>query len=76
MPEPLPEETDAEREERLAARRGSRDAGTVKAAAPKKRAAKAKPSAKAKAKATKKTTAKKSASKPAKKPAPKKKGSK
>ncbi|MFL5512120.1 MAG: 50S ribosomal protein L4 [Gemmatimonadales bacterium] len=76
MPEPLPEETEAERSERLAGKRGSREAGTVEAAAPKKRAAKAKPAAKAKAKATKKTTAKKSASKPAKKSAPKKKGSK
>jgi len=74
MPEPLPEETEAERAERMAGKRGSREARTVEAAAPKKRAAKAKPSAKAKA--TKKTTAKKSASKPAKKPAPKKKGSK
>jgi large subunit ribosomal protein L4 len=81
MPEPLPEETEAERAERLSGKRGSREAGAVEAAAPKKRAAKAKP---AKAKATKpassrserKTTAKKSASKPAKKPAPKKKGSK
>jgi large subunit ribosomal protein L4 len=73
MPEPLPEETEAERAERLSGKRGSREAGAVEAAAPKKRAAKGKP---AKAKATKKTTAKKSASKPAKKPAPKKKGSK
>jgi large subunit ribosomal protein L4 len=74
MPEPLAEETEAERAERLAGTRGSREAGTVEAAAPKKRAAKTKPAAKAKA--TKKTTAKKSASKPARKPAPKKKGSK
>jgi len=81
-PEPLPEESEAERAERQAGKRGSREPGTVEAAAPKKRAAKAKPAAKAKA--TKKTTAKhapskgagKSASKPAKKSAPKKKGSK
>ena len=82
MPEPLPEETEAERAERMAEKRGGGETGRVKAAAPKKRAAKAKPSAKAKT--TKKTTAKhaprkgegKSASKRAKKPAPKKKGSK
>ena len=43
LPEPLPEETEAERAERMAGKRGSREAGTVKAAAPKKRAAKAKP---------------------------------
>jgi large subunit ribosomal protein L4 len=81
-PEPLPEETEAERAERQAGKRGSREAGTVEAVAPKKkRATKPKP---AKAKAAKKTTAKKSASKPAKhapskregKSAPKKKGSK
>ena len=77
MPEPLPEETEAERAERMAGKRGRGEAGTVEAAAPKKRATKAKPKSKAaKAKAAKKTTAKKSASKPAKKPAPKKKGSK
>ena len=84
MPEPLPEETEAARAERRAGKRGSREAGTVEAAAPRKRAAKAKPSAKAKAtkpassRSERKTTAKKSASKPAKKPAskPKKKGSK
>jgi len=76
MPEPLAEETEAERTERMAGKRGSREAGTAEAAAPKRRTAKTKPAAKAKA--TKKTTAKKSASKPAKKPAPrpKKKGSK
>jgi len=81
-PEPLPEETEAERAERQAGKRGSREAGTVEAVAPKKkRATKPKP---AKAKPAKKTTAKKSASKPAKhapskregKSAPKKKGSK
>jgi large subunit ribosomal protein L4 len=74
MPEPLPEETEAERAERMAGRRGSAEAGRVEATAPKKKA-KAKPKAKpaAKAKTAKKTTAKKSASKPAKKAAPKKK---
>jgi large subunit ribosomal protein L4 len=74
MPEPLPEETEAERAERQAGRRGSGEAGRAKAAAPKKKTPKAKPAAKAKA--AKKTSAKKSASKPAKKAAPKKKGSK
>jgi Ribosomal protein L4/L1 family len=79
MPEPLPEETEAEKAERMAGRRGSGEAGRVEAAAPKKRATKAKPKAKpAKTKAAKKTTAKKSAAKPARKAAtkPKKKGSK
>jgi large subunit ribosomal protein L4 len=75
MPEPLPEETEAERAERMAGRRGGGEVGRVEAAAPKKRAPKAKKPAKAKA-AKKKTTAKKSASKPARKAAPKKKGSK
>jgi len=75
MPEPLPEETEAERAERLAGKRGSGEAGKVEAAAPKKRATRSKPAAKAKT--AKKTTAKKkSASKPAKKAAPKKKGNK
>jgi large subunit ribosomal protein L4 len=77
MPEPLPEESEAERAERLQ-RTGKSDraatSGKTKAAAPKKKATKAKPAAKAKA--AKKTSAKKSASKPAKKAAPKKKGSK
>jgi large subunit ribosomal protein L4 len=77
LPEPLPEETEAEKAER-AQRKPRRAAATkpAKAKAPKKAkpAAKAKP---AKAKAGKKTTAKKSGDKPAKtKPAPKKKGSK
>ncbi|MBA3445194.1 MAG: 50S ribosomal protein L4 [Gemmatimonadales bacterium] len=84
MPEPLPEETEAEKAERTAKTAKTGKTGrTVTRAAPKKSPkarstakAKAKP-AKAKAKATKKTTAKKSASKPAKKKAaPKKKGSK
>src|SRR5688572_23178699 len=70
MPEPLPEETEAERAERMAARRGGGEAGRVEAAAPRKKA-KAKPKAKpaTKAKTAKKTTAKKSGSKPAKKAA-------
>jgi large subunit ribosomal protein L4 len=76
MPEPLPEETDSEKAERLAAKRGAAD--RVEAAAPKKpKPARAKPKAKpAKARAAKKATAKKSASKPVKKAAPKRKGSK
>jgi large subunit ribosomal protein L4 len=74
MPEPLPEETEAEKAERLAGKRGRGEA--VEAAAPKKKAPKARKPA-AKAKAAKKTTAKKAANKPAKKKAaPKKKGSK
>jgi large subunit ribosomal protein L4 len=86
MPEPLPEETEAERAERLAGKRRTAVSDGAKAEAPKKTRTKAKPKAKpqAKAKAAKKTTAKKSASKPAKpapsrregKSAPKKKGSK
>jgi large subunit ribosomal protein L4 len=73
MPEPLGEETEAEKAERLAGRTGK--AGRPQravAAAPKKKARKARPATKA----AKKATAKKSASKPAKKAAPKKKGSK
>jgi len=74
MPEPLAEETEAEKAERTAK---TGRAGTVAATkkTPKaKSAAKAKP---VKAKAAKKTTAKKSADKPAKKKAaPKKKGPK
>jgi large subunit ribosomal protein L4 len=79
MPEPLPEETEAEKAERLAGKRGSAGKGErVEAAAPKRKTPKAKPKAKpARAKAAKKTTAKKAAAKkPAKKAAPKKKGSK
>jgi large subunit ribosomal protein L4 len=76
MPDPLAEESEAERAERLAGKRGGGEAGTVEAAAPRKRATRAKKPA-AKAKTVKKTTAKKSATKPAKKKAaPKKKGSK
>jgi large subunit ribosomal protein L4 len=71
MPEPLGEETEAERRE--SAERAQKRTRTAKPAA-KAKTAKAKP---AKAKATKKTTSKKSAAKPAKKKAaPKKKGSK
>jgi large subunit ribosomal protein L4 len=78
MPEPLPEETEAEKAERM--ERAERKRRPI-VAKPAKRAKAAKPakSAKkteAKAKAAKKTTAKKSGSKPAKKAAPKKKGSK
>jgi large subunit ribosomal protein L4 len=82
MPEPLPEETEAERAERKAGKRVGGEAGTVEAAAPKKKATRAKPAAKAKtakpasSRSERKTTAKKSASKPAKKAAPKKKGKK
>src|SRR5215216_632936 len=68
-PEPLPEETEAERAERQAGKRGSREAGTVEAVAPKKkRATKPKP---AKAKAAKHAPSKREG-----KSAPKKKGSK
>jgi large subunit ribosomal protein L4 len=78
MPEPLAEETEAEKAERTAkaGRAGTTGrSGTTKAVSKKPAKAKAKPAAKAKA-ATK-TTAKKSADKPAKKKAaPKKKGSK
>jgi large subunit ribosomal protein L4 len=73
MPEPLAEETEAEKAERAeTAGRGRRSIAKPAARAKKPRAEK-KP---AKAKAAKKTTAKKSAAKPTKKPAPKKKGSK
>ena len=83
MPEPLAEETEAEKAERMAKKRGGGEAGKVEAAAPRKKASRAKKPA-AKAKTAKKTTAKKSAAKPAKhapskregKSAPKKKGSK
>jgi large subunit ribosomal protein L4 len=72
MPEPLAEETDAERSERAEKKR--RPVAARPAAKTKKPKAEKKP---AKAKTAKKTTAKKSADKPAKKKAaPKKKGSK
>jgi large subunit ribosomal protein L4 len=74
MPEPLAEETEAEKAERAEKTARSGKTGRAVKAAPKK-TPKAKPAAKAKA--AKKFTAKKSAEKPAKKkPAPKKKGSK
>ena len=89
MPEPLPEETEAEKAERLekSGRAGKTGkTGRVKAAKPAAKAKKPKAEKKpaVKAKAAKKTTAKhapsksegKSASKPAKKSTPKKKGSK
>jgi large subunit ribosomal protein L4 len=75
MPEPLPEETEAEKAERAekAGRKGRPVAAKPTAKAKKPKAAKSAP----KAKAAKKTTAKKAAEKPAKKKsAPKKKGSK
>ena len=69
MPEPLAEETEAEKAERAEKTARSGKTGRAVKAAPKK-TPKAKPAAKAKA--AKKTTAKKSAEKPAKKkPAPK-----
>jgi large subunit ribosomal protein L4 len=78
MPEPLPEETEAERAER-AERKPKRATAAKSAAKPKKPKAekpKAEKKSATKAKAAKKTTAKKSANKPAKKAAPRKKGSK
>jgi large subunit ribosomal protein L4 len=78
MPEPLAEETDAEKTERLAqAARKKRDV-PAKAApkAKREKTAKAGKAAQAKSKPAKKTAAKKSAAKSAKKSAPKKKGSK
>jgi large subunit ribosomal protein L4 len=78
MPEPLPEETEAELAER-AERKPKRATAAKSAAKPKKPKAekpKAEKKSATKAKAVKKTTAKKSANKPAKKAAPKKKGSK
>jgi large subunit ribosomal protein L4 len=72
MPEPLAEETEAERTERAEKKR--RPIAAKPAAKAKKPKAEKKPVAKAKP--AKKTTAKKSGSKPAKKAAPKKKGSK
>jgi large subunit ribosomal protein L4 len=72
MPEPLAEETEAEKAERAAKKR--RPAAAKPAAKAKK--PKAEKKAEAKAKPAKKTTAKKRATKSAKKAAPKKKGSK
>jgi large subunit ribosomal protein L4 len=80
MPEPLPEETEAEKAERMEKAQRKHAKAAKPAAKAKKPKAEKKPAAKtkpAKAKSTKKTTAKKSAAKPAKKKAaPKKKGSK
>jgi large subunit ribosomal protein L4 len=73
MPEPLAEETEAEKAERAETAERKRRTIAKPAARAKKPRAEKKP---AKAKAAKKTTAKKSAAKPTKKPAPKKKGSK
>jgi large subunit ribosomal protein L4 len=74
MPEPLAEETEAEKAERTEKAEKKRRPAAAKPAAKAKTPKAAKPVAKAKA--AKKTTAKKSANKPAKKAAPKKKGSK
>jgi large subunit ribosomal protein L4 len=74
MPEPLAEETEAEKAERTEKAERKRRPAAAKPAAKAKTPKAAKPAAKAKA--AKKTTAKKAADKPAKKPAPKKKGSK
>jgi large subunit ribosomal protein L4 len=78
MPEPLPEETEAEKAERAEGTERKRRPAAVKPAAKAKKAKKVKAEKPAaKAKTAKKTTAKKSAEKPAKKKAaPKKKGSK
>jgi large subunit ribosomal protein L4 len=73
MPEPLPEETEAEKAERAENAGSKRRSIAAKPPAKAKKPKAEKPAAKARAK---KTTAKKSASKPAKKAAPKKKGSK
>jgi large subunit ribosomal protein L4 len=79
MPEPLPEETEAEKAERAAKkpRRAAAAKPAAKAKKPKAQKPKAEKKPAAKVKTAKKTTAKKSADKPAKKKAaPKKKGSK
>jgi large subunit ribosomal protein L4 len=73
MPEPLAEETEAEKAERAENAGSKRRSIAAKPPAKAKKPKAEKPAAKARAK---KTTAKKSASKPAKKAAPKKKGSK
>jgi large subunit ribosomal protein L4 len=73
MPEPLAEETEAEKGERAETAGRKRRTIAKPAARAKKPRAEKKP---AKAKAAKKTTAKKSTAKPTKKPAPKKKGPK
>ena len=79
MPEPLPEETEAERAERAGKKRrpvAAKPAAKAKKPKAEKKPAKAKATKPASSKSERKTTAKKSASKPAKKAAPKKKGSK
>jgi hypothetical protein len=73
MPEPLPEETEAEKAERAEKRARTGKTGRPVKATPKK-APKAKPAAKAKA--AKKITAKKSADKPAKRTSSKSEGKK
>jgi len=79
MPEPLPEETEAERAERAGKQRRTAPAKAAPRAKPAKAArkteAKAKAAKPASSRSERKTTAKKSA-KAGKKPAPKKKGSK
>jgi large subunit ribosomal protein L4 len=75
MPEPLAEETEAERAETADRAAKKRRSATAKPAAKAKKP-KAEKKAEAKAKPAKKTTAKKRATKSAKKAAPKKKGSK
>jgi large subunit ribosomal protein L4 len=74
MPEPLAEETEAEKAERAEKAKKKRRPIVAKPAAKAKKPKAEKPAAKAKA--AKKTTAKKAAKKPAKKAARKKKGSK
>jgi large subunit ribosomal protein L4 len=82
MPEPLPEETEAERTERAEKSERKRPrpakpaARAKKPKAEKKSEPKAKPAKPASSRSERKTTAKKSATKSAKKSAPKKKGSK
>jgi len=80
MPEPLAEETEAEKAERAAKKPrrapAAKPAAKAKAKKPKVEKPKAEKKPAAKAKTAKKTTAKKSANKAAKKAAPKKKGSK
>jgi large subunit ribosomal protein L4 len=78
MPEPLAEETDAEKAERLNQAAHKKRDVPPKAAPKAKRVKAAKPAktSQAKSKPAKKTTAKKTATKSAKKSAPKKKGSK
>jgi large subunit ribosomal protein L4 len=78
MPEPLAEETEAEKAERASKkpRRAAAAKPAAKAKKPKAEKPKAEKKPAAKVKTAKKTTAKKSADKPAKKAAPKKKGSK